>query len=89
MRMTAEPAVALTFDHGLPTTLNWQDQIWVVIDHPTPLVSEVEWLHPLITHAPEPQVGWRFTARPIDGGDACVLDVQRAGSEWRLCCVWQ
>lgn len=72
-------------------TPSWEGVAWKVIDEPTRLAREVDWLHPLITHPPEGVVrftGWRFVARPAAGGDARTFDLFESVTGWRVCCVW-
>lgn len=88
MRLETETPVAVRFERWTPSALEWAGETWHVIDQPTPLMGEVEWLHPLITHPPERRIGWRFTARPETGGEARIFDVLAREHGWRLCCVW-
>ena len=91
MRMENDLLVVMHFKENLPAELEWEDVAWRVIDHPTPITREVDWLHPLITHPPERafrQSGWRFIARPATGGYAQTFDVFHSLSGWRVCCVW-
>ncbi len=78
MRVEANTPASLTFAHDIPASLVWEGATWRVIDLPTPLTREVEWLHPIITHPPEGTVrfsGWRFTAKSASGGEAQTFDV--------------
>lgn len=70
-------AVALWFESGVPARMVADRVRWRVIDEPTPLTREPDWLPPQITHAPAQFVGWRFTARSDQDGLASVFDVHR------------
>ncbi|WP_416371686.1 hypothetical protein [Leucobacter sp. UCD-THU] len=82
-----DDVVAIQFEHEIPSVLEWEGQCWEVIDEPTVLLGEPEWLHPLITHPPTLRIGWRFTARPARG-ETRVFDLLRVEDRgWRVCCV--
>lgn len=88
MRLATDVLVDLLLDHGLPVSLRWRHREWRVIDQPTPLRHEMEWLPPQITHAPEGRrIGWRFTACAADG-EVRIFDVLECGQMWRLSNVW-
>lgn len=89
MRVDADAPVDLQWEQDLPTSLIWEEQVWQVIDRPTPLLDELEGLHPLITHAPDwPRQGWRFIARCVGSGEARTFDVMWRGQSWWVNNVW-
>lgn len=80
--------------HRVPVALTWRNTrwrntTWHVIDRPTPLRQELEWFHPLITHAPDaPRIGWRFTARCAAQDEVRTFDVIERHQEWSVQNVW-
>lgn len=91
VRVEVDAPVSLLFDGGSPSRLEWEGVAWWVIDRPTRLTREVDWLHPIITHPPEGTVrhsGWRFIAKPSNGQDAQMFDVFESVLGWQVCCVW-
>lgn len=89
MRVKANVPVEVKLLHGVPVEFTWCDTDWRVIDEPTPLRRELEWLHPLITHAPDaPRIGWRFTARCTAQDEVRTFDVLERGSSWMLQNAW-
>lgn len=89
MRVGTDAPVKVQLRHGVPVALTWRGATWRVIDAPTPLREELEWLHPLITHAPDaPRIGWRFTARSTPVNEVRTFDVLDQGTTWRVQNVW-
>lgn len=89
MRVAANAPVEVRLERGEPVALIWRGAEWCVIDRPTPLREELEWLHPLITHAPEERrIGGRFTARCAAQDEVRTFDVLEYGASWRLQNVW-
>ncbi|MWB98393.1 hypothetical protein [Agromyces seonyuensis] len=77
--------VALWLVDDRPARLVWGGRRWRVSDQPTPLHQRAEWLPPMLTHAPEPRIGWRFQATAVDDGESVVVDVVATeGGEWRI-----
>lgn len=73
---------------GLPRRLVWLGMRWRVIDTPTYLREEVESLPPMITHAPQPVMGWRFTARSDVDGTVLTFDLSRENDRWLVARTW-
>jgi len=89
MRVAPSAPVEVRQEAGVLVALIWRGAEWRVIDRPTPLREELEWLHPLITHAPDTRrIGWRFTARCAAQDEVRTLDVLEHGASWRLQNVW-
>lgn len=78
---TGDP-VTVWLEDELPARMVYKQERWRVIDTPTPLMSEPDWLPPAITHAPMMRVGWRFTARSEESGYAEVFDIQKDDATW-------
>lgn len=89
MRVVANAPVDVRLEQGEPVALIWRDTEWRVIDRPTLLREEAEWLHPRITHAPDARrMGWRFTACCATQDEVRTFDVLEGGASWRLLYVW-
>lgn len=89
MRIEVDTLIDVMLDRGIPTALAWSGAEWRAIDEPTPLREEFEWLHPLITHAPDARrIGWRFTARCSAQDEVRTFDILDCGTGWRLQNVW-
>ena len=85
MRVEANAPAEVQMRRGVPVALTWRNTTWRVIDRPTPLRQELEWLHPLITHAPDaPRIGWRFTARCTAQDEVRNFDVIERHQEWSV-----
>lgn len=88
--MRIEEAAEVDIADDRPVAMRWREAHWRVIDTPTPLQEEPDWMmHPLITHPPEGwRMGWRFTARSDADGAVCTIDAVRTLTGWELRNVW-
>lgn len=81
--------VTLWFVDNVPARMVWRGRRWRVIDTPTPIVRELEWLPPMATRPSESLSGWRFVAKTEGTGPSQVFDVYGSESGWRVRNVWE
>ena len=74
--------VQLWLENERPARLVHRGARWRVIDVPTPLSNEPDWVHPLITHPPARAAGWRCTARCEADQQVRVFDLVAEGGAW-------
>lgn len=83
--------VTVWTEGGRPARIVWRRCRFRVTDMPTSWgsFSQVDAIHPAITHPPRRAVTWRFQATS-DQGESHVFDVclDEAGGRWRLVRVW-
>lgn len=85
-RLADSVAVDFTAE-GVPRSLGWRGELYLVSDTPTRLASSRA-VHELITH-PLGQPGWRFQAGSATG-DTRVFDIARDRDDrWILLDVYQ
>lgn len=78
------------FAGGRPARIVWEGRRYRVNDLPTRLGGPLDyWLHPLVTHPPEPFHGWRFQAVD-ESGAALMFEVQQMDGpdRWELIRVY-
>tara|TARA_R100000365_G_scaffold3528_1_gene11908 strand:- start:15126 stop:15398 length:273 start_codon:yes stop_codon:yes gene_type:complete len=73
----------------VPVRMVWAGRRWRVIDRPTRLAEEPEFLPPMVTHPPRWPRGWRFTARCATDRQVLVFDVRAVRDGWVIENVWE
>ncbi|MBL5975388.1 MAG: hypothetical protein D3X82_16970 [Candidatus Leucobacter sulfamidivorax] len=69
-------------EQGRPARLVHGGARWRVIDRPTPLTEEPDWIPPEITHPPAQLVGWRCTVRREIDREVIVVDLRTGDDGW-------
>lgn len=88
MEAATREIVNVWMTNGVPAAMLWGGRRWRVIDTPTRLHEEPDYVPPMVTQPPVWPQGWRFTASTAPGNSR-VFDVRLIAEAWTIVVVYE